>query len=1008
MEITGRLTGSSFSYASDAFLFLLAPDTGLITLLHHGANTGIELTPQSGTLASIGNVSTLTSGRVSLGGGSAADSLSQPVLAYLQLQTAATMVSAIDTFLTGGAHAGNSGVALAGTAGSAMIVYVANPNASGLQIFEQGSNGSLSLIDTVGGSEGDYTNAISAMSRLTTPQGDYLFTGSSTDHGIDVYLIDSNGRPQHQGSFGAVDGLPVSAITNITPVGLDGAQYLIVAAASSSSLSVLQVGADGALTLTDHVLDTQDSRFQGVTALDTVTIDGHVFVFAAGADDGLTVMVLIPGGHLLALDTLADGNDTGLQNISALTACVIGDEIQVFVGSGTEAGLTQLVIDISDLGDLLVAPSGQLAGTADDDMLVLEGAGSILGGAGDDILRDGDGQNSLTGGDGADIFVIGADGAHDVITDFQVGEDQIDLSLMPGLYSLAQISVTYTISGAVLSFGDDTLEIFSTGTALTAATLQAALISALQHPVTSPATQPPQPDPIPDPEPEPEPDPSPDPDPAPQDDTLIGTAANDVLQGGTGNDTLAGLAGNDTLDGGFDDDSLIGGTGNDSLLGGSGADTLLGGAQGDVLSGGAGNDSIDGGSGTDRLVFELTRSAVVVTDLGNGMIQIAGPNGTDLVTNVEVFDFLDGSMTLAELLSPAPPPDGLSLVGTDGEDTLTGNTGSDTLSGNAGADVMVGAGGHDLLDGGDQADTMTGDSGNDTIFGRNGRDSLQGNNGDDMLRGGVGNDILEGGDGQDHLRGGTDNDTLLGDSGQDTLLGEFGRDRLYGGNGNDMLRGNGGNDSLYGGNGNDTLVGGNLFDLLEGGAGDDELDGGIYADTLHGQSGDDLLLGGGGTDRLYGGDGDDTADGGYSHDRFWGGNGNDRFSGGAGNDVAFGEAGNDYLRGGGDQDTLYGGAGFDTLVGGVSDDIMTGGLNGDTFEFATGHGNDTITDFNTSNSNERLDLRDVVAITGFQDLIDNHILSSSGNSVVIWTGDGGQITLLDVQLSDLNTNDFLF
>ncbi|WP_193749966.1 calcium-binding protein [Shimia sp. SK013] len=998
------MISSSFSVASDTFSFLLAPDTGLVTLLHHGANTGIELTPHSGTLASVGDVLTLTSGRVSLGGGSAPDSLAQPVLAFLQVQSATNMAAAVDIFLTGGTHASNGGVALAGMAGPSTILYVADPNGTGLRVFEQGPDGSLTLIDTVGASQGDYTSTISAMSRVTTAQGDYLFTGSSTDHGIDVYLIDSNGRPQHQGSFGATEGLPVSAITNITPVDLDDVQYLIVAAAGSSSLSILQIGANGALTLTDHVLDTQNSRFQNVTAVDTVTVDGHVFVFAAGADDGLTVMVLIPGGHLLALDTLADGIDTGLQNISALTACVVGDEIQVFVGSGTEAGLTQLVIDISNLGDLLVAPSGQLAGTTGDDVLVLEGAGSILGGAGNDILRDGEGQNNLSGGDGADIFVIGADGAHDIITDFEVGVDQIDLSLMPGLYSISQLSVSYTATGALLSFGDDTLEIFSTGAALTAATLQEALIAAIQHPVTSPVTQPP----LPDPEPEPEPDPSPDPDPAPQDETLIGTAVNDVLQGGTGNDTLAGLAGNDTLSGGDDDDSLIGGTGNDRLLGGNGADTLLGGGQDDVMTGGAGNDSVDGGGGTDRLVFELTRSTVVVNDLGNGMIEIICPVGTDLVTNVEFFDFLDGSLTLAELLLSARPSAGISLNGTYGEDTLTGNTGNDTLSGSAGADIIAGADGNDLLDGGDQADTLTGDFGNDTLFGRNGRDSLQGNSGDDVLRGGIGNDILEGGGGQDHLRGGSDNDTLLGGTGHDTLLGEFGRDRLFGGTGNDMLRGNGGNDTLNGGAGDDTLVGGNLFDLLEGGAGNDVLEGGRHADTLHGQSGDDFLFWGGGTDRLYGGDGNDTAEGGYGHDRYWGGNGHDLFSGGAGSDIAFGEAGDDYLRGGGGQDTLFGGAGFDTLVGGVSDDLMTGGLNGDIFEFSTGHGNDTITDFNTSNSNERLDLQAVVAITDFQDLINNHILSSSGNSVVIATGDGGRITLLGVQLSDLNINDFIF
>ncbi|MGR3649426.1 MAG: calcium-binding protein, partial [Shimia sp.] len=93
---------------------------------------------------------------------------------------------------------------------------------------------------------------------------------------------------------------------------------------------------------------------------------------------------------------------------------------------------------------------------------------------------------------------------------------------------------------------------------------------------------------------------------------------------------------------------------------------------------------------------------------------------------------------------------------------------------------------------------------------------------------------------------------------------------------------------------------------------------------------------------------------------------------------------------------------------GVGDDLMAGGLDGDTFEFATGHGNDTITDFNTSNPNERLDFRGIVAITDFQDLINNHILSTSGTSVVIDTGNGGQITLLDVQLSDLNIGDFLF
>lgn len=59
------------------------------------------------------------------------------------------------------------------------------------------------------------------------------------------------------------------------------------------------------------------------------------------------------------------------------------------------------------------------------------GAGddSILGGAGDDLLVGGRGTDELTGGNGADAFVYRSLGdAIDTITDFQIGQDLIDLS----------------------------------------------------------------------------------------------------------------------------------------------------------------------------------------------------------------------------------------------------------------------------------------------------------------------------------------------------------------------------------------------------------------------------------------------------------------------------------------------------------------------------------------------------------------------------------------------------
>ncbi|SFL05367.1 M10 family metallopeptidase C-terminal domain-containing protein [Shimia haliotis] len=412
----------------------------------------------------------------------------------------------------------------------------------------------------------------------------------------------------------------------------------------------------------------------------------------------------------------------------------------------------------------------------------------------------------------------------------------------------------------------------------------------------------------------------------------------------------------------------------ENFIGGVGNDTVTGNDANNTITGGQGDDSIDGGAGTDTAVIAVNRSSVTVTDLGSGSVRIVSAFGTDVYDNVENFRFNDGTVTLAVLLGNTPTP-------TTGNDTIDGTSAAETIDGLAG---------------------------NDSIRGLGGRDSLLGNAGSDTLLGGVGDDTLVGGGDADRLYGGSNNDRLLGGNGADTLFGDFGEDTLFGGAGNDLLRGNGGNDTLNGEAGNDILIGGNLFDRLDGGEGNDRLDGGTFADTLFGRDGDDTLLGGGGQDRMFGGNDNDSGEGGNGHDRFWGGFGNDTFIGAAGDDRAWGESGNDLLRGGGDNDTLYGGGGFDTLDGGVGNDELTGGGNADVFVFADGHGDDTITDFLATNGAEDINLSGVSAITDITDLLTNHILSSAGGNVVIDTGGGNTITLLGVNLADLDGSDFIF
>jgi hypothetical protein len=150
--------------------------------------------------------------------------------------------------------------------------------------------------------------------------------------------------------------------------------------------------------------------------------------------------------------------------------------------------------------------------------------------------------------------------------------------------------------------------------------------------------------------------------------------------------------------------------------------------------------------------------------------------------------------------------------------TIVGTEGKDSINGTPGNDVIHGLGGDDL------------------IIGQGGDDTICGGNGDDHLIGGDGNDRLDGGDGDDGLYGDNDDDELYGGAGNDHLFGGYGNDRLFGGEGNDLLYGDNDDDELYGGAGDDHLNGGYGKDRLDGGDGKDRLDGGLGQDVCSGES----------------------------------------------------------------------------------------------------------------------------------------------------------------------------
>lgn len=340
-------------------------------------------------------------------------------------------------------------------------------------------------------------------------------------------------------------------------------------------------------------------------------------------------------------------------------------------------------------------------------------------------------------------------------------------------------------------------------------------------------------------------------------------------------------------------------------------------------------------------------------------------------------------------------------------------------------------------------DEVRGSSGNDSLSVTAGTAgfTFAGNGGDDTLQGGIGNDVLNGGSGDDSLIGGAGNDQLNGGIGTDAMAGGAGNDIYYISVASDVIQelSGGGVDqarttvsyilatqvenALAIGSASINLTGNALENILTGNGADNALKGGLGNDKLYGGAGNDILNGGLGIDTMSGGDGNDlyyvndildrVIDSlGFDHARSSvtytltsgievgsiigtdavGMNGNalaNRLTGNAAGNRLNGSLGDDTLTGGGGNDTLFGGAGSDVLV------------------FKAGDGQDRVIDFVAfGTGSDRLDFHGHAQIVNFADLSANHMVQS-GSNVVISSGTD-RITLIGVNLTDLDAGDFLF
>ncbi len=405
---------------------------------------------------------------------------------------------------------------------------------TGVQTGGQTGSGGLTALDTQPvGLSGSGTD-VPDMAVAGTGGGDYLLAVDPGGDSLGAYEITARGL-RLTDTASPSDGLWINAPTEVESAEVAGVHYAIVGAGASNSLSVVRVNDSGQLHVTDHVLDDQTTRFAGISALEVVQTQGRTFVLAAGAaDDGISLMTLLPGGRLLGLDTLASALGASLEDITALEAVVTQDALQVFASGEGFSGVATLSVALGDLTPEQIGTAGRdvLSGGAGGDLL-LGGADDDLlqGHAGADILDGGTGADTLRGGEGADIFVFAADGATDVIEDFELGVDRIDLSGMGRVYTLEALSIQARGGGCRITFQGEVLEIMTaSGQSLSAEDFTIGMLFDMAHTPVEPLP----PEPM----------------------MVRGTSGADGLIGDSHNDTLVGEGGNDLLSGGAGADLL--------------------------------------------------------------------------------------------------------------------------------------------------------------------------------------------------------------------------------------------------------------------------------------------------------------------------------------------------------------------------------------------------------------------------------------------------------------------
>jgi uncharacterized repeat protein (TIGR01451 family) len=176
--------------------------------------------------------------------------------------------------------------------------------------------------------------------------------------------------------------------------------------------------------------------------------------------------------------------------------------------------------------------------------------------------------------------------------------------------------------------------------------------------------------------------------------------------------------------------------------------------------------------GTVTTTADRSATIKVAVTKKTGSMTASASVGSDVTDPAPANNLDSETTTIAK--PPAPikcAGEAVTILGTDGPDTLVGTFANDVIRADDGDDVIYGFGGGDIICGGTGTDKIRSGRGNDEVLGGPGSDFIRGKRGDDGLHGDEGRDRIRGGRGDDLVSGGHGFDRCHGGPGLDALRG---------------------------------------------------------------------------------------------------------------------------------------------------------------------------------------------------------------------------------------------